>query len=625
MTDYGFRFLELRLVGPGMPPAVVEFSHGLNLIHGPSDTGKSFVFQCLDYALGAKSPPKGIPESSRYQRVQLIIERVDGGSTTRLTRSLQDGNTVEAQFLDAQLRPIGKGLVLNARHSGAKENTLSAYLLGLSGLKGKYVRKDKNGATRTLSFRDVARLVSVNEEEILREDSPIHSGRTTGRTVESSVFRLLLTGMDDSEVEAAESKEITQTRKEAKLELLDELMGELAHQLAAKNPSSADHGSNLALLDATEVEVREAHAALLHEQARVDEAELSRMNTWRKLREAESRLAVLSALADRFRLLGEQYRSDLSRLEATAEAGAVLENMPVEVCPVCGAEEQHQNPSHRAIHHDPAILAEACIAEITRIRVLNHDLEATLNRVAADIDMLRGLVETLSRRETAIAAEIHALLKPRTAQVMSAYHACVTRREELRAVADLHAKRSSLIEKRAAVEAMRAEVPAAEMIKKLVAAQASEFVRAVEELLRQWGYPDLGHVSYSEKSEDIVIAGRQRASHGKGLRALTHAAFTLGLFDYCRSGARPHPGFVILDSPLNPYKQKPVTDGGSVHQDVKAAFFRSVAHRFADSQVIVVENTEPPDDVSFRVIEFAGGGRGRAGFIPGEAPAPRSG
>ena len=64
-----------------------------------------------------------------------------------------------------------------------------------------------------------------------------------------------------------------------------------------------------------------------------------------------------------------------------------------------------------------------------------------------------------------------------------------------------------------------------------------------------------------------------------------------------------------------------MTDGGAVHRDVKAAFFRTVAARFADSQVIVMENTEPPDDASFRVIEFTGDGHGRAGFIPGDAGA----
>lgn len=46
-----------------------------------------------------------------------------------------------------------------------------------------------------------------------------------------------------------------------------------------------------------------------------------------------------------------------------------------------------------------------------------------------------------------------------------------------------------------------------------------------------------------------MIHGKRRGSQGKGKRAITHAAFTIGLMDFCAAEGRQHPGFVVLDSP----------------------------------------------------------------------------
>ena len=64
----------MALTGPGKEPAEVTFRRGLNVIAGPSDTGKSFIAQCIDYALGSGDPPKEIPEAEGYSSVALQIE-----------------------------------------------------------------------------------------------------------------------------------------------------------------------------------------------------------------------------------------------------------------------------------------------------------------------------------------------------------------------------------------------------------------------------------------------------------------------------------------------------------------------------------------------------------------------
>jgi hypothetical protein len=65
--------------------------------------------------------------------------------------------------------------------------------------------------------------------------------------------------------------------------------------------------------------------------------------------------------------------------------------------------------------------------------------------------------------------------------------------------------------------------------------------------------------------------------------------------------------------------REPDPDEDGFAPDVKDAFFRSLADSVRDSQVIILENVEPPGDIDdiANVIHFTGTGVGRRGFIPG--------
>lgn len=86
-------------------------------------------------------------------------------------------------------------------------------------------------------------------------------------------------------------------------------------------------------------------------------------------------------------------------------------------------------------------------------------------------------------------------------------------------------------------------------------------------------------------------------ARGKGLRAITHAAFTLGLLAHCRSSHIPHPGFVILDSPLLAYREPDGKEDDLRGTDLKEQFYGYLQTLPKDRQVIVVENTDPPDAI----------------------------
>ena len=90
---------------------------------------------------------------------------------------------------------------------------------------------------------------------------------------------------------------------------------------------------------------------------------------------------------------------------------------------------------------------------------------------------------------------------------------------------------------------------------------------------------------------------------GKGLRAITHAAVTLGLMEYCRERSLPHPGFVIMDSPLLAYFEPEGEDDQALQgSDLKERFYEYLIQQHGrDSQVIIIENQHPPEKFDARL------------------------
>ena len=91
MNKYGFFIKRLELSGSAVETKSIQFKKGLNVIFGSSDTGKTFIFECINYMLGSTTLKKSIPESENYNLVVLVIETYNG-KEYKLERSLKGGN-----------------------------------------------------------------------------------------------------------------------------------------------------------------------------------------------------------------------------------------------------------------------------------------------------------------------------------------------------------------------------------------------------------------------------------------------------------------------------------------------------------------------------------------------------
>jgi hypothetical protein len=600
----------LALSGPAVTTSEVRFSKGLNVIVRPSDTGKTFIAQCINYMLGASTTPKRIPEAEGYDTVRLEIETGEGDEIA-LERSLDGG-----AFL---MRREGRTTTLGEKHQAGSEDTVSHLLLSFTGLTDKKIRTNSRGVTRTLSFRDIAHLIMVGEESVITERSPILSGQLQQKTSELSVFRLLLTGADDSSLVEQDEPKVSRGKQEGRKELLIGMLEKTKEDIDAVGLEIEQEGVERALGSARQA-VEAASAALGTERASASALEDERRSVWRSLRQIESRAATTAELQRRFELLQEQYASDRRRLEAVGEAGVRLAQMTEERCPVCGAVAEHHDQEHRKAHSTPEEVAAACNAEAEKIQLLDRDLSVT---IATNAQELQNLEERSGHFQVLLQTaklKLSNEMEPRISELLSRVRVADERLVRVSGLADLYARHSELAQM---MEEAEKPVPRPNKLPSasLGAGEAERFSQVAEDLLRSWNFPNLDRVIFSEDDQDLVISGEERSSHGKGVRALTHAAFTLALLDFCRRESRPHPGVVVIDSPLVVYRE-PDAEGGRDYA-VKDAVYRQVAATFKSEQVVILENEDPPEDLEgAKVIAFTGSVHGRSGFLPRLATAP---
>jgi len=112
-------------------------------------------------------------------------------------------------------------------------------------------------------------------------------------------------------------------------------------------------------------------------------------------------------------------------------------------------------------------------------------------------------------------------------------------------------------------------------------------------------------VQFDTKVNDITVAGKARSANGKGVRAVLHAAFNVAMAIHCIDKGLPHPGFIVLDTPLLTYREPLKSRHGDLSEDERALkasslaekFYRHLASLEGKLQVIVLENSDPPAEV----------------------------
>ncbi|MBA2951886.1 hypothetical protein [Streptomyces himalayensis] len=133
-------------LGVGQLPATVEFSPGLTVIYGASETGKSYIEKSVDYTLGA-SELKPIPEDEGYSRILLRL-RVDDGRALKRSRGPADSTIAVFNCDLRQLTTAPADATLSYKHSSTSQRNIYRYLLKVLGIDGLTILRNSRGEVR---------------------------------------------------------------------------------------------------------------------------------------------------------------------------------------------------------------------------------------------------------------------------------------------------------------------------------------------------------------------------------------------------------------------------------------------------------------------------------------------
>ncbi len=641
---------QIRLTGAGVEDALVCFSPGPNVVTGDSDTGKSYLLRLVDYVLGADELTKVIDEAADYESAWvefrdgdnvLTLERhLSGGDVRAHTKSIadilrmdegRDGEADAAEEGDGVPSTSSDSEVLIARRRGKQKapdvtsRVLPFFRMG----SDVQLRRNNDGNTQRLSIRTLIPAFLVNEDTIIAEGSPIIP---TGydATPAKRMFSYLLTGKDDAGIVARERAELTKAKIKAKISVVDEMLALIEEKLPIDEKSSEEDSIDRLtatigdLSNTLEVNAQE-RAALRDERAEENE---------RRVR-ADTQILAIDGMLVRYRLLDERYTSDLQRLDFLSEGAHYFEHLQDTSCPLCGQRlgaEPHGHEGADSEVMDASKVWEATVAEAGKIRGLQKDLGAAIADLVSRSTAAKNSRASAVTRLEEIDGRLDQVLAPGRQRTQATLNDLVLRRLQLQSVEDDREQRARLMNMRQELEGQLPKSKSKQTWAPLDPVALTKFCQEVESVLKEWSWADDVRVEFEEDRDryDIKVNGKPRRSHGKGLRAVLHSAFSVALLRYCRDRRTPHPGFLILDSPLTTVKQRrgipkqESTEKDKIDVRIEPMFWNALSNLDPGLQVIVLENKEPAEDLHavLNLQLFAGPDANtseRAGFIPDEA------
>lgn len=595
----GITLKRLQSVGPDLPPAEVIFHPKRYLIRGPSETGKSYIRDCLWYLLGGDKLPKRFPLSEGYQELSLRFESerneyevrraLAGGAAAVYSRSLSAEN-------DQSFEPI--------------DEDIGELLIKLSGAEGKQILRSQS-EKGAVTGDDVRHWSLLSQTTILSEEPTAGDGFGVTKRVAS--FNLFLSGNDDAAIQLRKS---TAEVERIKGQLSS---AESAYvRIQAGLPKDAKRDDVAEALDRVD-RVLSAMA----DQYEAMTVKLKQMR--RDIADSVERLSkVINArdhsetMISRFELIEKKYTNDIARLSATDEGVAFFEALPSTPCPLCQTPVESQPDPADLQPNAPQQYRDAIAAEIEKMRMLKEGLSASLVRerlrfgtLTSSAEQIAAGLKELQHREALALNDVRIEFSadPKTLAI---------RRSELSSQLSIFDEMERLA---AEIERLKkAKMRSRIQVDREGGTSGRDVADMALGFLSAWGLTDIQNISLDAEQCDLVLNDRPRLSYGAGRRALYLAALTIALMEHALDKGHPHLGTVVIDSPLKAYADP-------ISQEAEQIPLATVTNKFYDwlaswdgkGQVIILENEalQPATSAVLDALEFSGlPGVGRPGFYP---------
>ena len=607
----------LSVSGPGLLPAVVPFGGHRTLIRGPSDTGKSHIWDCLWFLLGGTAAPEQFPASEGYDSLELAFLHDEH---EYLVRKAMAGGAARVLVRQDELW-VAAGAPNPFEDVSQDLGELLVKLTGAEGKKVLRTRSEKGAITGD----DLRHWALLSQPGMISKDATKGKGHGSDKRVSS--YSLFLSGLDDSAVELYKSSSIKDQAK-GKLAAAESEMARLRSVI----PVDTDRASAVAELARVDERLDMFATQLQARSSVLKELRLNIAAEGDALTTASTQLASATSMWERFALLDLKYSSDLARLGATDEGIAFFQALEETPCPLCGTPVEQHVDAGNLKPRAPTKYRDAIAAEAEKIRELRRGLQpsvanekARIATATAEVQRLTASLKILEEQETSVLRA--------AGQEFDA---------DPRELAESHTRFSSLMDAFDEVDRLKGEIARLEQETKQkrttlirnVGTHGDEVGAIARQMLNDWGFTSIKSVHVDAAACDLVIDGRRRLSYGAGKRGLFLSAMTIALMQHALEKGHPHLGVVVLDSPLKAYAQKESvdnTDRDIPTATVNTSFYNWLSRFKGPGQIIVLENeaVDPATARALNSVEFTDDDtRGRQGFYPPRtviAPAASAG
>lgn len=588
-----FYIEKLIVTGSGKTDSIIELSNGVNIIYGPSNTGKTYIVKCIDYMFGSEREPIDI--SSSYQYIKIIVRTQCG--TITMSRKIGESK-IEVNSNDKNV-PSGKYATKASRTNYDK--TINSVWLSLIGVNDLHlVISNENYKKQILSWRTFSHMFMITETKIISEYSAILSGRDTSNTAVIASLIFLLSGQDFAETETKDTKEMKEAKKNAvkayinkELFRLSERNQELLIQLK-ENPN----------VDIA-VEIEKIMSEISTNEKQINNSIEENQKILAQLYEKNENLSECNVLLNRYNELTTQYDADLKRLNFIVDGEANLNGSFSTHCPFCDSE---------VVVRKEQSYIEAAKSDYKKIKLQAKDLESASKELLSEKLSLEQEIGMLMAKKKSTEELLEKELKPQVfvlKEKLSAYKDVIECQKEIDILKKIsEQKTADMIENDTDEES--------ELKFKVKEHLDYDFINELNSniklFLENCNYDNLFSVVFDKADMDIVINGKKKSSNGKGYNAYFNSVVAIVLSRYMESKAKYSPDFLVLDSPILSLKEK---ETKKPSETMRNTLFENIVDNQKGIQTIVIENEIP--DINYKdtnIIHFTKEkNNGRYGFL----------
>lgn len=600
-----FYFKKLIVSGGGHKSSSIDFIRGFNLIIGPSNTGKSFIMACLDYALGAmpkaNHPSKVIDANEGYEFVTLEIKTANGDVT--LKRKIGD-NKIEVTSSDTAVESGCYSV-----KSNTKKNINSVFLALLGINSDHNILSSEAGDTQKLSWRTMLHFFFICQSDIARETSPFITPGWPASTPSKATLLFLLTGKDANNLQKPEDPEISKAKKKALISYIRDKLDNLSSRQESLEKIASQY-EDMNITDA----VNDLKKEMLNVQKQINTAVVKGHSIMSKIYNLNGKLAECETVIHSFSILHQQYQSDINRLEFIIDGGLATQKLThVAHCPFCNSDIT-KTPNTKYI--------EASSAELEKIKSHLKGLYTANQSVEKKKQSIQTRIKVLEDEKNNIDVLISNELSPRLSEFQKELE---DKMHLIQVFSELEFLRQTESQYRKELFDKENEEDPVSVKHKIADYFDYDLVHGFEEKLIK--FLSASKVSgattarLNMKNFDIEINNKGKASiMGGGYCALFNTITTYAMSEYIISKNGYAPDFFITDSSLTQLSEpEQVKD----IETIKHNFIRYLIDNALKRQVIMIEQKErmpfiPSENPKkgIHVIEFTGSKNvGRYGFL----------